>query len=83
MNNKIIPHKEFLKSKDSEVDRISNWLNKTESPADATANFIFGLIINLNESYYTKLGFLTDILQNYRELRNQMIAEKEKENEEK
>lgn len=72
---KVIPQEEFNKSLDSEVERISNWLSKTESPSDATANFIFQLASNLDESHYTIVGILTEVLLDWRNISNQVLSE--------
>ena len=59
---KIITCDEFLKDMPVEIKRISNWIEKTDSPSDALHFFILNLINECSGNYYEDIGIITEIL---------------------
>ena len=60
--------KRFQEDMETESQRISQWLNKFESPSSACEYFISEVLFNLDANYYEILGLLEEIKLRYRDI---------------
>ena len=72
-NTKKVTQKEFYDSLGIEVKRLTEWFNKTDSPADACKDFIYELVTELGESHFTTIGILAEVLLEWRNKSDEVL----------